>query len=259
MVNSFPVEINKTIGLDEFINFLKKNFQLKDISQKIIEQKIIEYKARELNLVVTDDEIQQECDRLRKEKKLEKATDTMAWLTEQMVSVEIWEQAIYENLLREKLANELFREEVKAFFSQNKINFEQVVLYQIIVPYNKLAWEILYQIEEEEMSFYHAAHLYDVDEKRRLNCGYEGKIYRWSLPPDISTKVFSAKEKQPIVPFQTEQGYHILMVENFIEAELTEEISQEILHKMFEQWLINEISYVLHNSAPTNTSPYQEK
>ncbi|AFZ46627.1 hypothetical protein Cyast_0651 [Cyanobacterium stanieri PCC 7202] len=255
MINSFSVEINKTIGLNEFIDYLKKNFQLKDISQKIIEQKVVDRKAQELDLVITDDEIQEECDRQRQEKRLEKAADTMAWLTEQMVSVEVWEQAIYDKLLRKKLANELFGEEVKAFFSQNKINFEQVVLYQIIVPYNKLAWEILYQIEEEEMSFYHAAHLYDVDEKRRLNCGYEGKIYRWSLPPDISAKVFSAKEKQPIVPFQTEQGYHILMVENFIEAELTEEICHEILDKMFEQWLMTEISYVLHDSAPRNTSP----
>ncbi len=256
MVNSFSVKIKKTMELEEIIAFLKRNFQLKEISQKIIEQRIIEQKAQQKNLLVTPEEIQLECDRQRQEKRLEKSSDTYAWLAEQIVSVDDWEAGISQKLLRQKLAESLFKEEVNKFFSQNRINFDQVILYQIIVPYDKLVWEIFYQIEEEEMSFYQAAHLYDIEEKRRLHCGYEGKLYRWHIQPDISAKVFKAKPRQPILPFKTEQGYHILMVEEFIEAELTPEISEEILQKMFEQWLTSEMNYLLHNSEE-NSSPTQ--
>jgi parvulin-like peptidyl-prolyl isomerase len=165
-----------------------------------------------------------------------------------MITADDWELGIREKLLRQKLRDCLFSKEAEKVFAQNKINFDQVVLYQIIIPYQKLAWEIFYQIEEEELSFYQAAHLYDIDEKRRYHCGYEGTIPRWSITPEFATRIFAANPLEVILPFQTEQGYHILMVEEFIPAELTPKIYEEILEKMFSEWLKSELNYLLHNS-----------
>ncbi len=240
MTNLSEVEPN------EVIDFLKKNLQFREVYQHILYQKIINQKATELNLQVKLEEIQQEAESQRRQQRLEKAADTYVWLSEQMITPEDWEVGIREKLLRQKLAEFLFSKRVDEFFQQNKLNFDQVILYQIIVPYEKLALEIFYQIEEEEMSFYQAAYLYNTEEDRRYKCGYEGKLFRWNINPDMAAAIFAAEPQTVIHPIKTEQGCHILMVEAFLPAQLTPEIYQEILHKMFEEWLMSELNHLLH-------------
>lgn len=239
----------KPIELKVIADYLKQNLQFNEIYRIILCQQIINYKAEEVGLTVTVEEIQREAESQRREKQLEKATDTYRWLETQMITADDWEEGIRQKLLRYKLRENLFATETEKIFAQNKLNFEQVVLYQIVVPYKKLAWEIFYQIEEEELSFYQAAHFYDIDEERRYHCGYEGKIPRWSLSPEFATRIFAAKPQEVILPFQTEQGHHILMVEEFIPAELTPQIYEEIQEKMFTEWLKSELNYLLYSST----------
>lgn len=47
-------------------------------------------------------------------------------------------------------------------------------------------------------------------------------------------------------PLKTVQGYHLLRVEEFISAELTPQRYQELLDKMFQEWLDAELTYMLH-------------
>lgn len=242
-----------SIEADEIVFYLKKNLQLKVLNQKILSQKIIEKAAQERGVTVTAEEIQAEADRIRYEKKLEKASETLAWLAEQMISPDEWEAGMRDRLLARKLAEALFSQEVEKTFAQNKLDYEQILLYQIVVPYQKLAQELFYQIEEEEISFYEAAHLYDIDERRRRLCGYEGKLYRWGLKADIAPAIFSAQPGELIGPLASEQGYHIYLVEEFIPAELTPERSKEIIDKMFKQWISGELNYVLHNQTDEET------
>ena len=164
-----------------------------------------------------------------------------------MVTADDWEAGIINRLLSNLLAEHLFEQEVEKYFAQNKSNFEQFVLYQIAVPYEQLAYEILYQIEEEEINFYQAAHLYDLDERRRYYCGYEGKVYRHNFPPDIAAAIFSASLGEVVGPLKTEQGYHLFMIEEFIQAELTPQRRQEILNRLFAEWLEGEFNYTIHN------------
>ncbi len=234
---------------DEFVNFLKREIQLKEVYQRILYQRVINQAAQERSLIVTPEEIQAEANQLRREKRLEKASDTLAWLADQMITADDWEAGICDRLISKKLAQFLFAKEAEKFFAQNKLDFDQILLYQIIVPYERLAHEIFYQIEEQEISFYEAAHLYDIDERRRQQCGYEGKLYRWSLKPDIAAVVFSAQIGEVIGPLATEQGYHLLLVEEFIPAELTPERYQDIIDRMFKDWLTSELNYMLHSQT----------
>lgn len=235
------------IEASEIIELLKQELQLKPFCQKVLQKKVIDKAARERGLTVTPEEIQVVGDQLRREKRLEKAADTIAWLADQMVSVEDLEAGICDRLLTQKLAEHLFSKEVEKNFVQNKLQFDQIILYQIIVTNLQLAREIFYQIQEGEISFFDAAHLYDIDENRRHLCGCEGKVYRWGLKPDIAVAVFSAKPGEVIRPIETERGYNLFMVEKFLPAELTPERYQEILHNMFNEWLANEVNYLLYN------------
>jgi parvulin-like peptidyl-prolyl isomerase len=237
------------VNLDEILSLLKRNLQLKEIAYKILSQKVINQTAQERGIIVTAEEVQAEADRQRHEMRLEKASDTLAWLAEQMISPDDWEAGICDRLLTEKLAESLFAKEVEQFFAQNKIQFDQVLLYQIIVPNESVAQELFYELEEGEISFYQAAHLYDSDQKRRQQCGCEGTLYRWQLKPEIAAAVFNAPPKEVISPIPTTLGYHILMVEAFIPAELTPQRYQEIRDRLFQEWLTSEINYRLHNQT----------
>ncbi len=232
---------------EEVVSFLKKDLQYRSVYQRVLEQEVITQAAEERNLVVTPEEIQAEADRVRLEKRLEKAADTLAWLTEEMITVEDWEVGIRDRLLAQKLAKELFSEEVVRYFAENRLDFDQVVLYEIIVPFERVAQELFYEIEEQEISFYEAAHLYDIDEKRKHQCGFEGKLNRWSLKSDIVAVIFGAQPGQIIGPVKTEQGYHLFLVEEFIPAELTPERSKEIQDMLFKDWLAKELNYMVYN------------
>ncbi|WP_330948970.1 MULTISPECIES: peptidylprolyl isomerase [Planktothrix] len=243
------VQLSKgSLDDEEIIGFLKQNLEFKEVYQKILSQKVIDQVAEERGITVTDEEIQNQANQQRHEKRLEKAADTLAWLADQMITSDDWEAGIRERLLAEKLAEFLFAKDVEKYFIQNRLNFEQVSLYQIIVPYERLARELFYQIEEEEISFYHAAHLYDIDPKRREQCGYEGKLYRWGLKADFAAIVFGSNPGEILSPVKTDQGYHLILVEEFIQAELTPERYQEILQKLFKDWLASELNYRLYNT-----------
>nr|WP_254031980.1 peptidylprolyl isomerase [Planktothrix agardhii] len=243
------VQLSKdSLDNEEIIGFLKQNLEFKQFYQKILFQKVINQVAEERAITVTAEEIQSQANQQRHEKRLEKAADTLAWLADQMITSDDWEAGIRERLLAQKLAESLFSKDVEKYFIQNRLNFEQVSWYQIIVPYERLARELFYQIEEEEISFYHAAHLYDIDPKRREQCGYEGKLYRWGLKADFAAIVFGSNPGEILSPVKTDQGYHLILVEEFIQAELTPERYQEILQKLFKDWLASELNYRLYNT-----------
>lgn len=235
-----------SIEPERVLSFLKQNLQLKDVCQRILYQTIIQQAAEERGITVTPEEIQDDANRQRCELRLEKAADTLAWLADQRIAPEDWETGIRDRLLSKKLAEHLFAKEIEKKLSQNKLDFDQVLLYQIIFSDEKLAQEIFYQLEEQEISFYEAAHLYDIDDRRRNQCGCEGKLYRRNLQPDIAAVVFEAKLREVMGPLKTVQGYHLLRVEEFISAELTPQRYQELLDKMFQEWLDAELTYMLH-------------
>jgi parvulin-like peptidyl-prolyl isomerase len=236
-----------SIQPEEIIDVLKQEMLLKSICQKVVYRKVIEQAAVEKGITVTSEEIQTEADNIRYTKRLEKASDTLAWLKEQMIAADEWEDGIAARLLAKKLAAHLFDKEVEKYFAQTRLDFDRVILYQIVVPYEQLAQEIFYQIEEEELSFYEAAHFYDLDEERRYRCGYEGKVSRWSLKPDVAAAVFGATVGQVVGPLQTDLGYHLFLVKKFIQAELTPERRQEIIDKLFQEWLESESNHLVYN------------
>lgn len=236
----------------EIEKYLKQELQLKQICSRILHQKIIAETASSKNIVVTDQEIEAEANKIRCALHLEKASDTLAWLKENLTDPEEWETAIKNSLLRRKLSQHLFEEAVEPYFAQNRPNFDRFILYQLVVPYEKLAQELFYQVEEEEISFYQAAHLYDIDQQRRYVCGYEGEVHRWDYTADIAAAIF----KTPVVigeligPIRSPQGYHLFRIENYLPAQLTTEIKQEIMNNLFEQWLASELNYLIHSEVP---------
>ncbi|NEQ26405.1 MAG: peptidylprolyl isomerase [Microcoleus sp. SIO2G3] len=236
-----------SLAPEEIVEFLRQNLQLRSVCQQMIYQQIIEQAAIDRNLEVTPSEIQAEADRTRYEMRLESVTKTLEWLSEQLMTAEDWEAGIGDRLLAQKLRDTLFSQEVERVFVQSRLDFEQISLYRIRVPYQPLAQELFYEIEESEISFYEAAHLYDIDEQRRLRCGFDGRLHRWDLEPDLAAQLFGASIGEVLGPFAIDRSYDLLMVSEFLPAELTTETRNIILERLFQEWLESELNYFIHN------------
>jgi parvulin-like peptidyl-prolyl isomerase len=239
---------NLSIEAAEIINFLKQDVRLKEICHDILCQQIIQHAAQERQIEVTAAEIQAEADQQRRLLHLESAAATLTWLRDQLIAPENWEVGIHRRLLKQKLAQTLFEPETAKYFAEHRLDFEQVSLYKLTVPYQQLSQELLYQIEENEISFYEAAHLYDVDQRCRLQCGYQGCFYRWHLKPELAALIFGAQPGAVLGPQPGERGFDLWMVENFITADLTPEIRNQITEQLFQEWLNSELNHLLHNS-----------
>ncbi len=234
---------------EEIEDFLKANIRLRETCSQILGQKIIKKAATSRNITVTSEEIQTRAEEIRREKRLEKVSDTLAWLQANLLTSDEWEQSLENYLLSSKLAHDLLDKQAESYFVENRLDFEEFIIYQILVPYQKLAQELFYQIEEEEISFYEAAHLYDLDQQRRYMCGYLGKKKRRDFQPNVAAAIF--KDPLPIGqvigPIQTEQGFNLFRLEEYIKPELTPQKHQQIVDDLFRQWLDKEINYLIHS------------
>ena len=237
---------------EQIVEFLKPELQLRAVCQQILHQRIIQQAAQERHLEVSPAEIQAEADRVRYDLRLESAARTEEWLNEQLITAADWEAGICHRLLAQKLRSALFAQNLERSFIESRLDFEQITLYRICVPYPSLAQELFYQIEEAEISFYEAAHLYDIDEQRRLRCGYDGRLHRWDFEPELAAVLFGASIGTVLGPFAGDLGYDLLMVNEFLPAELTPEIEQIILERLFKAWLESELNYFIHTGIHPN-------
>lgn len=229
------------IDSDDLVVLLKRDLKFNGVCRQLLGLSIVRQEAARRGVQVSEAEVQQESDTLRRDLSLESAERTMEWLDEQHLSAVEWEESIRDRLLMQKLADAMFKEATKAYFDRNRLDYEQVMLYRIIVQNIHVAQELIYQIEEKEINFFEAAHRYDIDPIRRAYCGYQGQVSRWSLEPDVAAGVFGAKPQEVVGPFPISEGHAIFWIDRFIVLELTDEIYREIRDRKFQTWLDSEI------------------
>jgi hypothetical protein len=245
MVN---LQIAAGITSKEIINFLKPEQILPEVIVKILSTKIVKEVAEKEGITISLEEIQAESHHFRSHYHLETTSDLIAWLVNQGICYEDWEHTISDRLLAQKLATYLFDDQVEAYFIEHQTEFQQVLMYRIIVPFERVAADLFYQIEEQEFSFFEAAHLYDIDQQRRLTCGYEGWVSISDLPPELFDAILNANLGEVIPPVKTEAGYNLMLIEQISQGELNPGIRQKILNKLFQNWLNLEVQYRLQKS-----------
>ncbi|TAE57115.1 MAG: peptidylprolyl isomerase [Nostocales cyanobacterium] len=226
----------------DIIHNIKLSCQIPDVIKAIASQKIITDIAQELGITVTPEELQQQGDKLRLEKKLVKAKDTWNWLEKYHLSVDDFEEIAYHQILMIKLANHLFSDQVEKFFYAHKVDYLCAVTYQVMFDNLDLALEMFYSLQEEEISFPEVAYLYLEDSEERRVYGYQGIQYRKDFRPEIAAAVFATTPPQVIKPITTTKGVHLILVEEIIEPKLDEFLHNKIINELFSDWLQKQVS-----------------
>ncbi len=229
------------ISSKDIIHHIKLSCEIPGVVEALATQKIIAQTALEEGITVEENELQQEGDRLRLEKKLVKAQDTWAWLEKHHLSVKEFEELVYTNLLSKKLANHLFAQQVERFFYEHKLDYIAAVTYEVVLDDRDLALELFYALQECEISFQEIARQYIQDPQLRRASGYQGIRRRTDFRPEIAAAVFAATGPEILKPIVTPKGVHLIWLEEIIQPKLDEELRQKIITDLFSAWLKQEI------------------
>ena len=226
-----------TITNEDILEQVKLSSKIPEIIEEIITRKIIVAAVAEASIKVETEELQKIADQLRVVNKLNSANDTWAWLGKHGLSLEEFEEIVYNTVISRKLAAHLFADKVEPYFFENQLDYASIVMYEVILDDEDLALELFYAIREDEMSFYDVAHKYIQDTELRRKGGYQGIVRRQDLTPEISAAVFAAKPPQLLKPIITSKGAHLILVEEIIQAELDKKLRSKIILDLFSAWL----------------------
>jgi parvulin-like peptidyl-prolyl isomerase len=236
-----------TITSENILHQVKLSCKIPSVIEEIVTRKIIADAAANVGIKAETEELQKAADNTRLLGKLKSADDTWAWLQKHGLSLDDFEEVIYNNVISGKLAQHLFADKVKPFFVEHQLDYAGVVMYEVVLDDEDLAIELFYGIQEGEMSFYEVAHQYIQDTELRRKGGYRGIVRRKELKPEISAAVFAAKPPQVLKPIVTSSGVNLILVEEIIQPELDDKLSSQIMFNLFEEWLKQQTEQIEFN------------
>jgi parvulin-like peptidyl-prolyl isomerase len=226
-----------TITSEDILHQVKLSCKIPSVIEEIVTRKIIADAAAEAGIKVETEELQKAADSIRIMGKLKSADDSWAWLQKHGLSLDDFEEVIYNNVISGKLAQHLFADKVEPFFVEHQLDYAGVVMYEVVLDDEDLAMELFYGIQEDEMSFYEVAHQYIQDTELRRKGGYQGIVRRKELKPEISAAAFAAKPPQILKPILTSIGVHLIWVEELIQPQLDKALAYKIGADLFSEWL----------------------
>lgn len=233
-----------TVSTSDIIDSIKLSCQIPSVLDAIVSKKIIIETARSAGVQVSPEEIQQEGDKLRLEKKLVKAKDTWSWLDKYYLSVKEFEELVHYKALSKKLANYLFSPQVEKIFYEQRLDYDAAVTYEVVFEDRNLALELFYAIEEGEITFGEVARQFIQEPELRRTGGYQGLRHRKEFRPDIAAVVFAASPPQVLKPITTPKGIYLVWVEEVIQPQLDMELQEKIISELFASWLKQQIEQI---------------
>lgn len=238
-----------TITNEDILHEVKVSCKIPEIVEQIITRKVIIAAAEEAAITVETEELQKAADLYRLTYKLNSAEETWKWLDKHSLSLDDFEEIIYNSVVSGKLSQHLFTNKIEPLFFEKQLDYVGVGMYEVILDDEDLAFELFYAIKEGEISFYDVAHKYIQDTELRRKCGYLGIVRRQDLKPEISAAVFAATPPQFLKPIVTSVGIHLIFVEEIIKPKLDEQLRQKIALDMFSEWLKQKTENIQFNIA----------
>lgn len=229
-------KINSATDAD-IIAYLRRSYKIAEIATLAERDALILDTCVKLNITISEQELQAAGDKFRSEYNLLGAKETMAWLSQQRISVENWSESIRVRLLEKKLKEQLFSEGLDTHYLNNRNSYKRAAISQILVSDLTTAMTIVRLLREENASFCALALEYSKGRQSKENGGFLGIRFLAELMPEMLHSVSEAKEGEVLEPIATKLGYHIIKVEKWLPVELDESLREQLLESAFQLWL----------------------
>ncbi len=229
---------NGTITAETLFQHLALNNMSQGVLFDIIKLKEAAKKAGELQISVSDEELQQFSDHFRALNGLNSKKETLVFLEKSGMSVDEFETFCEERILAHRLCEQMTTQEAcEDYFMNQRGQFDRSRLSIISVTEESLANELAMQIQEDGEDFHALARTHSVDTASRYQGGYVGEVSRNFLNPEISTRIFNSRDGDLLGPFPVSNLFIIVLVEEVIKPELDDNIKKTIKKRLFNDWV----------------------
>jgi parvulin-like peptidyl-prolyl isomerase len=232
----------RPISQGDVLQQVKLSSQFPIVVEAIASRQIVAQQAEKLALQIDTAELQKAADSFRLKNNLVTVEQTVAWLKQHGLSLDDLEALMHHTVLSAKLAEHLFSAQVGPYFAERQLDYDQVVLYEVVLQNADLAIELFYAIQEQETTFEEVARHYIQDKELRRKGGYRGVLKRADLKPEISAAVFAASAPQLLKPIAIGKNSHLVFVEEVIQPQLDEALRSQILSELFSEWLKKQLA-----------------
>nr|AVH79622.1 putative parvulin peptidyl-prolyl isomerase [Nostoc sp. PCC 9201] len=226
----------------DIFHHLKLSNRLPSLIDELVRLKVIKSTATQIGIEVSTEELQKSADYLRITQKLTSSDDTWKWLHHHGMSLDDFEESVYNFVITTKLAKHLFNDQIEAFFYENQLNYNSVSFHEIVLDDEDLAMELYFAIAEGEISFAEVASQYIQDQELQRCGGYRGKVPRQELKAEIAVAIYASEPPQLLKPILTSKGVHLIFVDEIIQPQLNDKLRETILLELFMQWLQQKVS-----------------
>lgn len=244
-------------GEDIFAS-LHRRGQLLPLFRGAAIEAIIDNAARNSGLTVSDQELQNSSEQLRRQLGLVSADKTLEWLSEERLSVEQFERRVELDVITEKFKDHLLARYGAQHYLTTADNWAPVKLRRVIVSSLNEARELYVQIQEEGADFEELAGKYSLDPHARQTRGDMGILLRKQLRPEMGDAIFSTREGAITAPAHGPDGYEIYLVEQFPTPAFDALTQAEVREGLFRNFISLKLRDVKmsgpHFSAPINES-----
>ncbi len=233
-----------TITNEDIIQQVKLSGKIPEIVEQITSRKLILAAVEEAGMKVEAEELQEAANLFRLTHKLFHTKDTWKWLEKNCLSLDDFQEMVYNSIIFTKLTNYMFKDKIEPIFFENQLDYLGVVMYEVVLDDENLALELFYNIQKGDISFHDVAYKYIQDKELRRKGGYLGMVYRKNLQIEISAPVFASTPPQLLKPIVTDKGTHLIFVEEIIQRELDAILRHDIGLDLFSAWLKQELDKV---------------
>jgi peptidylprolyl isomerase len=225
------------LSLHDLLYTLKLKGQLPGLIASAVVDKVIADSAMKEGLSVSDEELQQAANAFRLSRGLNKAADTRRWLALNHMQETDLENGLERELLRQKLAGHVTRDQVEKYFAENRSKYDRARLRCIVVDKDGVAQELLSRILEEDADFAELARQHSLDQRTRARGGELGIVSRAALPPEVAAAVFAAKNGEVVGPLAHAGAYLLIKVEEILLGQLDGPTTAGIQRVIFRDWM----------------------
>ncbi|MEI6209084.1 MAG: peptidylprolyl isomerase [Desulfuromonadales bacterium] len=235
--------------------------------ERVIEKKLVEQKTRELNIKVTEDEIRQAIEDVKRQNKMTSQEALLAALASQGLSFEQYRSQLQEQIEKLKLISMEVRakihvseSEIREYYDTNRAQYTEDNSYRarhIFFKTNeksgaediKISMKNALMVLAEAKSgrdFIELAKTYSEDPAARKDGGDLGIFKKGDMQPELESAIMSMKPGEVSELVYTPVGFHIIKLEERIsgklkpfeplKAEIEETIYRKKSEERFGQW-----------------------
>ncbi len=252
------------ITFQNAFHWMRLSGRLDDFFCRMIDAALVRQLCGELELSITDEELQKGVDAFRAEQRLWTREDTAAWLESNNMRVADLEELVARLLILERARGTVTQDAAKEYFKEREGDFDRFLLIEAHFADNARLQCFRAEFEKEPCAWSSLLRRY----AQICGAGEMELAPRWyrrrDLPKTIAHAVRTASTGGVLVPVKDSDGLSVVLVFDHQVAAATPKLMEEIRDELFANWLAErkkdiEVTWywgaeqAADNSAPTLT------